>query len=208
MGCNDVVPIKERDPVNQYFQGGQSGTISIRNRIEVPFTFHKRIARYGYSIQVVVRILQCWQGMHQVSFLNKTFDRYVWMTIDMTGVNLGEARTEPFDRLIEGLERTSFTEGKSSDVADTIFIGWFASREARRDCRHTDENRNAWKTPETDRSIFAFANHTPRSFGHRRLFQEPRRSHGKIRYVPKSPPAELTEDRVGQTDRGSTNTAR
>ena len=40
-----------------------------------------------------------------------------------TRVNLGEARTEPFYRLIEGLERTSFTKGKPSDVADTFFIG-------------------------------------------------------------------------------------
>src|SRR5271157_1146950 len=123
MGCDDVVPIKERDPVNQYFQGDLPGTIRVWNRVEVPFAFHQRIARYGGPFQVVVRILECGQGMHQVLLLNETLNRYVRTTIDRTGVNLGEARTEPFDRLLEGLERTSFTEGNSPDVADTFFIG-------------------------------------------------------------------------------------
>src|SRR5271157_2843014 len=123
MGCDDVVPIKERDPVNQYFQGDLPGTIRVRDRVEVPFAFHQRIARYGCPFQVVVLILKCRQRMHQVLVLNETLNRYIWTTIDRTGVNLGEAHTEPFDRLLEGLERTSFTEGNPSNVADTFFIG-------------------------------------------------------------------------------------
>lgn len=53
--------------------------------------------------------------MHQVLLLNETLNRYFRMTIDRTGVDLGEARAEPFDRLLEGLERTSFTEDVGLD---------------------------------------------------------------------------------------------